>query len=414
MVRSVQRTALGALVLVGAFGLTGEARADDKKSCGGSDDKLMDRVHASFHKLQVKPGGAGVAKAPAQAFTPAAPKTAPPMVLAKYEEEPASEPAGGIARVADPAVAEEEVAAEPPFPGDEPALEGAPMPGDEPALEIGDAPPEAAPAPVVASAPAPAAEGPKPAPAAPETADVAPTTVTGSIVLGLLPYTVAGGAFGLGTSVGVDDFSKDAGVVFGPSASLGVTDWFTLGASIPFASAPVQEERVTGLGNVGVSAQFMFYDDKDSGISLAATPGVALPSPSASASSSVVPDLKASGAVNFGAVALNLTARGSVDLSTEGEDAAAGFDSALSLILVDETWAPFLEAAVSVTDSVVPIGAAGLNFAPGGGALLTAGVPVAFDGETVKPGMSFTAYFETELWGGSKGVAKVSASPVTR
>lgn len=119
--------------------------------------------------------------------------------------------------------------------------------------------------------------------------------------------------------------------------------------------------------------------------------------------------------MNFGAVALNLTARGSLDVPTEGADEAApAFDSALSLILVNDTWAPFLEAAVSVSDSVVPIGAAGLNFAPGGGALLTAGVPVAFDGDTVKPGMSFTAYFETELWGGSKGVAKVSATPVRR
>ncbi len=131
--------------------------------------------------------------------------------------------------------------------------------------------------------------------------------------------------------------------------------------------------------------------------------------------SSVVPDLKASGAVNFGPVALNLTARGSVDVATEGDAAPTpGFDSALSLIVVNDTWAPFLEAGICVADGATPVGAAGLNFAPGGGAILTAGVPVSIDGDTVKAGVSFTAYFETELWGGSKGVTKVSANPVVR
>lgn len=269
------------------------------------------------------------------------------------------------------------------------------------------APPEKA----VATAPVGAA----PVTAEATTAETTETTVTGSIVLGLLPYTIAAGAFGVSASAGLDNFAKDAGVLFGPAASLGVTDWLTLGASVPFASAPVDEGRVTGLGNVGVSAQLMFFDSKELGISLAATPGVALPSPSKSASSSVVPDLKASGAVSFGPVALNLTARGSVDVATEGEtEVAPGFDSALSLILVDDTWAPFVEAGVCVSDGVTPVGAAGLNFAPGGGALLTAGVPISIDGDTVKAGLSFTAYFETELWGGPKGVTNVSATPVVR
>ncbi len=262
-------------------------------------------------------------------------------------------------------------------------------------------------APAVAASAAPAFA----APAAEEPA-AASTTVMGAVVLGLLPYTVAEGAFGIGTSVGMNKLAEDAGVSFGPSATLGVTDWFTLGAAVPFSSSPGESERVTGLGNVGLSAQFAFYSDTDSGLTLAATPGVALPAPSEAASSTLTPDVKASGALNFGAVAMNLTARGRVDVPTEEGEAIPGVTSALSLILVNETIAPFVEGAVDVSgENVLPMGSAGVNWAPGGGALLTLGVPVVFDGESVNPGMAFTAYFETSLWGGGDDVARSVATP---
>jgi hypothetical protein len=208
----------------------------------------------------------------------------------------------------------------------------------------------------------------------------------------------------------MDQLSKDASVGFGPSATFGATDWLTLGAAVPFASTPVADERVTGLGNVGLWAQFAFFNDTDTGITLAATPGVTLPAPSEAASATVTPDVKASGAVNFGAVAMNLTARGRVDVPTEDQgEAVPGLTSALSLILVNETIAPFVEGGVDIAgDLVIPMGAAGLNWAPGGGALFTLGVPVSYDGESVKPGMSFTAYFETSLWAGGDDVATVA------
>ena len=262
-------------------------------------------------------------------------------------------------------------------------------------------------APAVVSSAAPAVA----APAAEEPA-AASTTVMGAVVLGLLPYTVAEGAFGIGTTVGMDKLSEDAGVSFGPSATLGVTDWLTVCADVPFASTPMASERMTGLGNVGLSAHFALYSDTDSGLTLAATPGVALPAPSEAATSTLTPDVKASGALNFGAVAMNLTARGRVDVPTDEGDAVPGVTSALSLILVNETIAPFVEGAVDVSgENVLPMGSAGVNWAPGGGALLTLGVPVVFDGESVNPGMAFTAYFETSLWGGGDDVARSVATP---
>jgi hypothetical protein len=341
--------------------------------------------------------------------------------------------------VADDAYSNEPVAGEAlvsvPVPGDEPALDapagedaGAPAMAAADVAQASSAPDSPDSEPVVPSdgstasvgqveAP-PRAEAPTVSPPLAAVADEeAPVVVTGAVVLGLLPYTIAEGAFGLGTTVGLDAYSANASVGFGPTAALGVTNWLTLGAAVPFASSANDGERLTGLGNVGVSAQFGYFNDAASGIALAATPGISLPSPSAAASSDVSPDLKASGAVNLGAVAVNLTARGAVKVPTnEAEQAEAMpvFDSALSVILVDDTVAPFLEGGISVSNELVPMGAAGLNWAPGGGALLTLGVPVAFHEGEVKPGMSFTAYFETDLFGHKSGVSKVSATAIAK
>ena len=49
-------------------------------------------------------------------------------------------------------------------------------------------------------------------------------------------------------------------------------------------------------------------------------------------------------------------------------------------------------------------------FTVGGGALLTLGVTVVFHGESVDPGMSFSGYFETNLWGGGNAVARSVAT----
>ncbi|MBL8739555.1 MAG: hypothetical protein JNK04_00630, partial [Myxococcales bacterium] len=214
-----------------------------------------------------------------------------------------------------------------------------------------------------------------------------------------------------------DAYDQAASVAFGPTAALGVTEWLTLGAAVPFASSVVDEQRTAGLGNVGLSAQLGIFNDKDAGVALALTPGVALPSPAVAASSDVAPDLKASGALNLGYVAVNLTARGGVRVPTEAESGTETtplFDSALSVILVDDTFAPLVEGGVSVGDEVVPVGAVGVNWAPGGGALLTLGVPVAFYETTAKPGMSFTAYFETDLFGHQHGVAMTSATAIAK
>jgi hypothetical protein len=343
---------------------------------------------------------------PEVAVSPAAAE--PEFKTASFAEPvPGEEPA--IAEVdpsadaaASPEAEAEEAAAVESVEGDAAAPDAEPKPADAEESVAAESPASEAPAVVSSTAPA--------APAALEPA--ASTTVMGAVVLGLLPYTVAEGAFGIGTSVGMNKLAEDAGVSFGPSAVLGVTDWLTLGAAVPFSSSPAEAERVTGLGNVGLSAQFAFYSDTDSGLTLAATPGVALPAPSEAASSTLTPDVKASGAMNFGAVAMNLTARGRVDVPTEEGDAVPGVTSALSLILVNETLAPFVEGAVDVSgETVLPMGSAGVNWAPGGGALLTLGVPVVFDGESVNPGMSFTAYFETNLWGGANAVARSVATP---
>jgi hypothetical protein len=418
-----------------------EKQGDTSTQCKVAEGSVLD----SLVKLSKASPKAKVAKAKAK------PK-APPMV-----SQPASAPASGPVVEArgpdgvsiryrlvpiEPELAVSEAASEPefktasfaePVPGEEPIAvasdDGAePVASTEPGAEETVVPvesavePEAISAPTAAEEPAAADEAapvgaavspvaPAAAPPAEEPA-AASTTVMGAVVLGLLPYTVAEGAFGIGSSVGMDKLAEDAGVSFGPSATLGVTDWLTLGAAVPFASSPMESERVTGLGNVGLSAQFAFYSDTDSGITLAATPGVALPAPSEAAASTLTPDVKASGAVNFGAVAMNLTARGRVDVPTEEGDAVPGVTSALSLILVNETIAPFVEGAVDVSgESVLPMGSAGVNWAPGGGALLTLGVPVVFDGESVNPGMAFTAYFETSLWGGGADVARSVATP---
>ncbi len=293
-------------------------------------------------------------------------------------DEPEPEPASGQVRGAEAAL---ELA------GDALAAELSPAP----------APPEAS-----STRSSPAAEPEEPA-----------AVVTGAIVLGLLPYTIAAGAFGVGASAAVSDYSIDSAVGFGPSLAFGATDWLTLGAAVPFASAPVAEERVTGLGNVGLSAQFALFNAPSIGIAFSATPGVTLPSPSPAATAAVTPDLKASGAVNLGALAVNLTARGSVGVATAADvdaDPAPAFDTALSMILVNDTIAPFLEGGVSVGDAVVPMTAAGVNVAPGGGTLFTLGVPGAFHQDKVMPGLSFTAYVETNLFSGATATA-VQASP---
>lgn len=239
-----------------------------------------------------------------------------------------------------------------------------------------------------------------------EPAEPTPTSVTGSVLLGLLPYTIPRGALGVGGAVAIDEFSEEAGVAFGPSISFGVTDWMTLGAAVPFSSANVDEERVTGLGNIGVCAQFVVYQDDGSPLQISATPGVSLPSATEAAPDVVTPDVKASGAVNAGVVAVNLTARGRVDVPANGGEAIPGATGALSIILVDETIAPFIEAGLDVApDVLLPMGAVGLNWAPGAGTLFTAGVPIIYDQGELQPGVAFTAYFETGLFGSDENVA---------
>lgn len=423
---------VSAVITVGAPRVALAEGGSEAKSCAVAKKPLLESLFERRGKV-----------AKAQAKPPARPKPAKsfeqvsaPLEAAVAAAPPASSLDAAVVQVSDEVVSSE------PVPGDEPSLGEPAAHDDEQPLDAeGEQPSigsvEAASDAVEANADneaveanadneavQPKAEASSPGaaavlhqPAAAPDAEEAPVVVTGAVVLGLLRYTIAQGAFGLGTTVGLDAYSADASVGFGPTAALGLTDWLTLGAAVPFASSPSEGERITGLGNVGVSAQFGYFNDAASGIALAATPGISLPSPSAAASSDVSPDLKASGAVNLGAVALNLTARGAVKVPTvqdEEAEAVPVFDSALSLILVNDTIAPFLEGGVSVSDELVPMGAAGLNWAPGGGALLTLGIPVAFHESEVKPGMSFTAYFETDLFGRKPGVAKTTATAIAK
>lgn len=313
------------------------------------------------------------------------------------------------------------------------SAEASPIPGDDslddPLAEAPLEPAESAPAlapefaPVFApfrepSQDVPAAAAP-PSPDGPSLAKAEPeeerdVSVSGVVVLGLLPYTVAEGALGLGSSLSLDHYSDDAAVGFGPNACYGVSDWLTLGAVVPVQSSKVADERATGLGNVGLSAQFQVFQDAKSGITLGATPGVTLPSPSLAGSETITPDLIASGAVNLGKIAVGLTARGALDVPTtsSADEATPAFDSTLSVIMTDDTFAPFVEGGVSYYDEAVPVGAAGVNWAPGGSSLLTLGVPLAFHETSVDAGLSFSAYFETDLLGGQKTTANAHATRV--
>ncbi len=416
VIAGVFRPSFGFLVGLGCVVWTGEAVAESgnrtaPNQCRAEPPTLLDAVSDYlFAEPPKKPVGR---PAPARA-----PRKRPVVTV---NVKPVSEEA--------PEVPVPDVE---PVPGEEPGYSGSPvMPSEgakvDPTADSGAVDPtadsgavedasakaeaegESEPEPEVAEEAVVAKAGLPVAPAPAPEEEATSTTVMGVVVLGLLPYTIAQGAFGIGSSVGFDDFSDGAMVSFGPSAYLGATDWLTFGASIPFASARVEEERATGLGNVGVTAQFAYFRDTDSGVQLSATPGVTLPAPSEAASSAVTPDLKASGAINFGAVAVNVTARGRVDVPTEGGDATPGLTSALSLILVNETLAPFVEGGFDLAaETLMPMGSAGVNWAPGGGALFTLGVPVVYDGERVKPGMAFTAYFETSLFAPDSDVATVA------